>query len=236
MLLFDIGKVCVMIFYIQGLVGHVWSGSVCPCIYLLSYVVACSLLSLVFFSIFWCILPRYFWYRFLVLVPTGLKWSYLVGGEIEIHCASLQGIQNLDQLHKGLQQMEIFCWRRLLLQVLVFWKLRRLSCQPPEAKDQACGPCFKGVRDIGELFEGLQQMGRVRQGRFGRSRFSWRSHGLCPLPAVASTVIKVGVGHQLRFLGFQVAASGCRRGFSYPTAHRYLREGGSSASCYPTGL
>ena len=153
MILFDIGKVCVMIFYIQGLVGHVWSGSVCPCIYLLSYVVACSLLSLVFFSIFWCILPSYFWYRFLVLVPTGLKWSYLVGGEIEIHCASLQGIQNLDQLHKGLQQMEIFCWRRLLLQVLVFWKLRRLSCQPPEAKDQACGPCFKGVRDIGELFE-----------------------------------------------------------------------------------
>ena len=41
----------------------------------------------------------------------------------------------------------------------------------------------------GKLFEGLQQIGRVRQGRVGRSRSSCRSHGLCSLPAVPSTVI-----------------------------------------------
>lgn len=38
-------------------------------------------------------------------------------------------------------------------------------------------------------------MGRVHQGRVGRSRFSCRSYGLCRLPAVSSTVFKVGVCH-----------------------------------------
>ena len=70
-------------------------------------------------------------------------------------------------------------------------------------------------------------MSRVRKGRFGRSRFSCRSHGLCSPPAVSSTVIKLGVCHQLRFLRLQVAASGCRSGFSYSTPHRYLRKEGS---------
>ena len=75
----------------------------------------------------------------------------------------------------------LYCLRYLLLWVLVFWKLRRLSGQPAEAKAQAYGACFEGVRVIGKLFEGLQHMSRVRQGRVGRSHFSRRSHGLCSL-------------------------------------------------------
>ena len=168
--------------------------------HILSHVV--FLLSLVFFYIVWCILPRYFWCRFLVLLSISLTWSCLVDGEIEIHCTSLQGILNLDQLHQGFQQMEIFYSRglRYLLPLdLVFWKLRRQSGQPAESKAEAYDACFEGVRDIGTLFKGLQQMGRVRKGRFGRSRFSCRSHGLCPPPAVSSTVIKLGVCHQMRF-------------------------------------
>ena len=130
----------------------------------------------------------------------------------------------------------LYCLRYLLPWVLVFWKLRRLSGQPAEAKAQAYGACFEGVRVIGEIFEGLQHMGRVRQGRVERYHFSCQSHGLCPLPAVSSTVIKVGVCHQLRFLHFQVAGSGCRSGFSYPTPYRYLHEVWSSSSCLPTSL
>ena len=67
--------------------------------------------------------------------------------------------------------------------------------------------------------------------RWAEFLLSCQSHGLCPLSAVSSTVIKVGVCHQLRFLRFQVAASGWRSGFSYLTSHRYLREEGSSSSC-----
>lgn len=87
-------------------------------------------------------------------------------------------------------------YRYLLLWVLVFCKLRRLSGQPAEAKALAYGARFEGLRDIGKVFEGLdQEMGRVRQGRVGRSRLSCRSYGSCPLPAVSSTVFKVGVCH-----------------------------------------
>ena len=109
-------------------------------------------LSLVFFCIVWCILPRYFWYRFLVHASTSLTWSCLVDGEIEIHCASLLGIRNLDQLHKSFQQMKIFCCRRLrylLLWVLVYWKLRRLAGQPAEAKASSVarvGPRLGGLK------------------------------------------------------------------------------------------
>ena len=53
-------------------------------------------------------------------------------------------------------------YRYLLLWVLVFCKLRRLSGQPAEAKAHAYGACFEGLRNIGKLFEGLQKMGRVR--------------------------------------------------------------------------
>ena len=71
-------------------------------------------------------------------------------------------------------------YKYLLLWVLVFCKLRRLSGQPAEAKAQAYGACFEGLRDIEKLFEGLQQMGSVRQGRVGRSRLSCRSY-VCTL-------------------------------------------------------
>ena len=77
----------------------------------------------------------------------------------------------------------LLCYRYLLLWVLVFCKLWRLPGQPAEAKAQAYGACFESVRDFGKLFEGFQQIGRVRQGRVGRPRFSCRSYGLRPLPA-----------------------------------------------------
>ena len=103
----------------------------------------------------------------------------------------------------------LYCLRYLLLWVLVFWKLRRLSGQPAEAKAQAYGACFEGVRVIGKLFEGLQHMGRVHQGRVGRSHFSCRSHGLCPLPAVSSTVI--GISRRLPSTVLFTLSSGCIR-------------------------
>ena len=118
--------------------------SVCPCIYLLSYVVTCALfLSLVFFYIVRCFLPRYSYTDF---------WSSCqpvasLTEKLEIHCVSLLSIRNLDHLHEGFQQMETFCCRRLrylLLWVLVFWKLRRLSGQPAEAKAQAYGYLLRG--------------------------------------------------------------------------------------------
>ena len=86
-------------------------------------------------------------------------------------------------------------YRYLLLWFLFFCKLQRLSGQPAEAKAQAYGTCFQGLQDTGKLFEGLQQMGRVRQGRVAPPRFSCRSFGLCPLPAVSSTVFNVSVCH-----------------------------------------
>lgn len=89
----------------------------------------------------------------------------------------------------------LLCYRYLLLWVWVFCKLGRLSGQPAEARAQAYGVCFEGVRDIGKLFYGLQQMGRVHQGRVWRPWFSCRSYELRPLPAVSSTVFKVGVCH-----------------------------------------
>lgn len=89
----------------------------------------------------------------------------------------------------------LLCYRYLLLWVWVFCKLRRFSGPPAEAEAQAYGVCNEGVRDIGKLFDGLQQMGRVHQGRVGLSCFSCRSYGLCPLRAFSSTVFKVGVCH-----------------------------------------
>lgn len=56
----------------------------------------------------------------------------------------------------------LLCYRYLLLWVWVFCKLRRLSGQSAEAKAQAYGVSFEGVGDIGKLFDGLQQMSRVR--------------------------------------------------------------------------
>ena len=52
--------------------------------------------------------------------------------------------------------------RYLLVWVWVFCKLRRLSGQSAEEKAQAYDVCFEGVGDIGKLFDGLQQMSRVR--------------------------------------------------------------------------
>ena len=100
----------------------------------------------------------------------------------------------------------LYCLRYLLLWVLVFWKLRLLPGQPAEAKAQAYGACFEGVRVIGKLFEGLQHMGRVRQGRVGRSHFSCRSHGLCSLTAVSSTVI--GISRRLPSTALFTLSSG----------------------------
>ena len=100
----------------------------------------------------------------------------------------------------------LYCLRYLLLWVLVFWKLRRLSGQPAETKAQAYGACFEGVRVIGKLFEGLQHTGRVRQGRVGRSHFSCRSHGLCSLTAVSSTVI--GISRRLPSTALFTLSSG----------------------------
>ena len=100
----------------------------------------------------------------------------------------------------------LYCLRYLLLWVLVFWKLRRLSGQPAEAKAQAYDACFEGVRVIGKLFEGLQYMGRVRQGRVGRSHFSCWSHGLCSLTAVSSTVI--GISRRLPSTALFTLSSG----------------------------
>ena len=132
----------------------------------------------------------------------------------------------------------LYCLRYLLLWVLVFWKLRLLPGQPAEAKAQAYGACFEGVRVIGKLFEDLQHIrGRVRQGRVGRSHFSCRSHGLCSLSAVSSTVI--GISRRLSSTALFTLSSGCIRLQEWillPTPHRYLREGGSSSSCLPTSL
>ena len=89
----------------------------------------------------------------------------------------------------------LLCYRYLLLWAWVFCKLRRFSGQPAQAKAQAYGVCFEGVRDIGKLFDCLQQMGRVHQGCVNHSCFSCRSYGLCLLPAVSYTVFKVGVCH-----------------------------------------
>ena len=85
--------------YIQGLVDLLWSDFSIPlCIFIIICCRMCSLwLSLVLFYIVWRILPRYFWYRFLVLVSTSLTWSCLVDGEIEIHCASLKQLDWLWQ-------------------------------------------------------------------------------------------------------------------------------------------
>ena len=122
--------------------------SVCPCIYLLSYVVTCALfLSLVFFYIVWCFLPRYSYTDFWSSCQPVSREVASLTEKLEIHCVSLLSIRNLDHLHEGFQQMETFCCRRLrylLLWVLVFWKLRRLSGQPAEAKAQAYGYLLRG--------------------------------------------------------------------------------------------
>ena len=207
--------------YLNVLAGYwPWMGSICPCrgrchcrvpdgLYYPSFIpLVGSNFSLQFG--FFCVIP----------------WT-----GIDLFCYPLRSRIWVSSL-----VFLLYCLSYLLLWVLVFWKLRRLSGQPAEAKAQAYDACFEGVRVIGEIFEGLQHMGRVRQGRVERYHFSCQSHGLCPLTAVSSTVIKVGVCHQLRFLHFQVAISGCRSGFSYPTPHRYLHEGGSSSSCLPTSL
>ena len=106
------------------------------------------LLSLVFFYIIWCILPRYFYTDFWSSCQPVLREVASLTEKLEIHCVSLLSIRNLDHLHEGFQQMETFCCRRLrylLLWVLVFWKLRRLSGQPAEAKAQAYGYLLRGL-------------------------------------------------------------------------------------------
>ena len=125
----------------------------------------------------------------------------------------------------------LLCHRYLLLWFLVFCRLWRLSSQSAEAETQSNGACFEGIWDIGKILEGLPQMSRVPYGRVGRSRYSYLSNWLFPLPAVSYTVIKVGVRRKLRILCFQVAISVCRSGFFYSSPRHYHRWGGSSSSC-----
>ena len=106
------------------------------------------LLSLVFFYIVWCILPRYFYTDFWSSCQPVSREVASLTEKLEIPCVSLLSIRNLDHLYEGFQQMETFCCRRLrylLLWVLVFWKLRRLSGQPAEAKAQAYRYLLRGL-------------------------------------------------------------------------------------------
>ena len=125
----------------------------------------------------------------------------------------------------------LLCYRYLLLWFLAFCRLWRLSSQSAEAETQSYGACFEGIWDIGKIFEGLPQMSRVPYGRVGRSRYSYLSNWLCPLPAVSYTVIKVGVRHKLCILRFQVAISVCRSGFSNSSPRHYHCGIRSFSSC-----